>query len=477
MHGTVEGVDTLAGPLPAGARFLLRLGLYGGDSHINAVAAEPIAFSGDLTGAPLGSSFGLHPVSVDPNGNSTGMLAGSAAFRYDPAAQTVTVTVNATGLTPGQHAAHIHSGSCVDQGAPIYMLADLTADQNGNIVDQTRTITGVTSPPATGWYLNLHQGDSNSILVNGQPALSFRPLLCTNLPATATMRGTTPKQGSSMPSGMASSPSSQAPTSSPSSPSPSDPTISSRVVLGAQPVGTVRVGVDEGRVSVRVDVSGLTPGSVHTAQIVGAGSTRPIVRLQTVTADGSGQVHGTVEGVDTLAGPLPAGARFLLRLGLYGGDSHINAVAAEPIAFSGDLTGAPLGSSFGLHPVSVDPNGNSTGMLAGSAAFRYDPAAQTVTVTVNATGLTPGQHAAHIHSGSCVDQGAPIYMLADLTADQNGNIVDQTRTITGVTSPPATGWYLNLHQGDSNSILVNGQPALSFRPLLCTNLPTTGGAA
>ncbi|SOD75042.1 copper/zinc superoxide dismutase (SODC) [Jatrophihabitans sp. GAS493] len=228
---------------------------------------------------------------------------------------------------------------------------------------------------------------------------------------------------------------------------------------------------------VRVDVSGLTPGSVHTAQIVGSGSTAPIVRLDTLTADASGQVHGILDGLDTLAGPLPSGARFLLRLGRYGGDNNINAVAGEPIAFSGDLTAAPLGTSYRLHPVSVDPNGNSTGVLAGSATFSYVPAAGTVTVTVNATGLTPGQHAAHIHIGTCVDQGAPIYMLSDLTADQNGNVVNETRTITGVTSPPpAAGWYINIHQGGSNSILVNGKPALSFRPLLCTDLPTSGSA-
>jgi hypothetical protein len=48
---------------------------------------------------------------------------------------------------------------------------------------------------------------------------------------------------------------------------------------------------------------------------------------------------------------------------------------------------------------------------------------------------------------------------------------DQTRTVTGVTTPmPATGWYLNLHQGSSNNILSNGQPTIFFRPLLCANI-------
>jgi hypothetical protein len=40
-----------------------------------------------------------------------------------------------------------------------------------------------------------------------------------------------------------------------------------------------------------------------------------------------------------------------------------------------------------------------------------------------------------------------------------------------VTTPvPTTGWYLNLHQGDMNNILANGQPTLNFRPLLCADL-------
>ncbi len=49
--------------------------------------------------------------------------------------------------------------------------------------------------------------------------------------------------------------------------------------------------------------------------------------------------------------------------------------------------------------------------------------------------------------------------------------MDQTRTVTGVTGPvPSTGWYLNLHQGNSNTILSNGQPTIAFRPLLCANI-------
>ena len=61
-------------------------------------------------------------------------------------------------------------------------------------------------------------------------------------------------------------------------------------------------------------------------------------------------------------------------------------------------------------------------------------------------------------------------MMMDFQADDWGNVSNQTRVITGVTSLPAHGtWYLNLHLGNSNNIVANGAPALPFRPLLCAN--------
>ena len=89
-------------------------------------------------------------------------------------------------------------------------------------------------------------------------------------------------------------------------------------------------------------------------------------------------------------------------------------------------------------------------------------------MTLTASGLTPGAHAAHIHIGSCQSQGGVVYMLMDLTANAQGQIVDEVRTVPGVASPiPAGAWYLNVHQGDSNQILTNGQPTSLFRPLTC----------
>lgn len=107
----------------------------------------------------------------------------------------------------------------------------------------------------------------------------------------------------------------------------------------------------------------------------------------------------------------------------------------------------------------------------GWATVAYDPNARPLTVTLTASGLTPAAHAAHIHIGSCMSQGPVQYMLMDFTANSQGQIMHQVRTVTGVTTAvPASGWYLNLHQGNSNNILANGQPTLNFRSLLCADL-------
>jgi Cu/Zn superoxide dismutase len=241
--------------------------------------------------------------------------------------------------------------------------------------------------------------------------------------------------------------------------------------LSAMPTGSVTLGrTSAGTLFAHVIVTGLTPGSSHTAEIDTADGT-PAVRLGSFTADGTGASDTTLSSASQV-NQLPSDGRFVIRLGVYGGDGNENALAREPIAQTGQLPDRMDGGSrkYDLHAVDVDVNGNNQGRLTGDATVVYDPAAKTLSVTVDASGLTPGMHAAHIHQGTCQSQGSVLYMLMDYQADQNGKVVDETRTVSGVNQMPADGsWYLNLHLGDSNSILSNGAPALSFRPLLCAN--------
>ncbi len=62
-------------------------------------------------------------------------------------------------------------------------------------------------------------------------------------------------------------------------------------------------------------------------------------------------------------------------------------------------------------------------------------------------------------------------MLRDLVASRRGRITRAVRVFTHVAAaPPASGWYLNIHQGNSDDILRGGQPTIYFRPLICANI-------
>jgi hypothetical protein len=245
--------------------------------------------------------------------------------------------------------------------------------------------------------------------------------------------------------------------------------------LQPMPTGTVWIGRAHGHLQARVDMFGLTPGSSH--QVTIDGPLGHPVRFPALTANSVGQADVTLTSVSR-AGWLPPLSRFVIRLGDAGGDP----LAAEPIAETSALPVRPgPGSVFAFHAVTFGANGVSLGRPAGRTAITYNASAQTLTVSVTASGLNPGPHAAHIHLGSCQNQGAVKYMLADFIADGNGDIINQTRVVTGVTSIPGPGnWYLNLHQGGMNQILANGAPTLSFRPMLCTDITSfavTGGKA
>jgi hypothetical protein len=250
---------------------------------------------------------------------------------------------------------------------------------------------------------------------------------------------------------------------------------SGRLTLRPMPSGTVSLERNSnGTLTAHVDLTGLTPGSAHETAIDDtddpSSAVVHVLNFGTVTADATGQVHADITAQNAM-GYLPAGSAFTVRLGTYGNDYNRNAVAMEAIARSAPLPAHPSsGTPYDFHAISDSPDGGSNGQLTGAVNYTFDAAAHTLTLNVNATGLSQGAHAAHIHIGSCTAQGAVAYMIPDLQANARGDVINQTRVVTGVSALPAPGsWYLNIHQGDMNSILVNGAPALSFRPLLCAN--------
>jgi Cu/Zn superoxide dismutase len=232
--------------------------------------------------------------------------------------------------------------------------------------------------------------------------------------------------------------------------------------LQAMPQGTATFAWNaDGQLTVQVNASGLTPGSSHAVELTGPNGAA-ITQFTDLTVNGVGQAQATLTSTDTT--PVPVGSHLVILL-----DDQMGAIASVPIAQTPAIATGQM--SYQLQSVEVGPTGTSYGTPQGWATVAYNPQARTITVTLTASGLTPGAHAAHIHVGSCASQGPVQYMLMDFVASSQGRIINQTRTVTGVTNPvPATGWYLNLHQGNSNNILANGQPTADFRPLLCANI-------
>lgn len=245
---------------------------------------------------------------------------------------------------------------------------------------------------------------------------------------------------------------------------PSVTTASSdHLTLHSMPVGTVRFSrVSHGRLGLRVTMYGLTPGSSHYVDLV-LRSGQQVTRFTTLTANSGGSAYETLTSAYT--GLVPKGSQVIIRMG-----TTVTHSAALPIAETGRLGG--VWRTEELRSVEVGWNGVHWGTPQGRATVAYNARRKTLTVTVNASGITPGPHAAHIHLGSCENQGAVKYMLGDLEANRNGLVVNAIRVFRHVVSPiPARGWYFNIHQGNTGDIQdSSGQPTIYFRPLICANI-------
>lgn len=104
----------------------------------------------------------------DPGSTSKSMIAsatlthgpaGKADLTWDPSSHTLTVQPSMTGFAPNsRHPAHIHAGDCHNAGKVVYPLQDVVADAHG-VANITTTISSVMNEiPATGWYINVHNG-------------------------------------------------------------------------------------------------------------------------------------------------------------------------------------------------------------------------------------------------------------------------------------------------------------------------------
>jgi hypothetical protein len=155
----------------------------------------------------------------------------------------------------------------------VYPLQNVVADAHG-VGTSTTTIKNVTTLPATGWYINVHNGPGLS------PSDQFLPIVCNDL-SLSTISATS--------------------------------TSSLQVPLTAAPgssasesaSGTAQLTLSGNTLTVKLTLSGLAPNSAHAAHIH-AGSCEsqgPVVHpLQNVVADASGNadVTTTIQNVSSI---------------------------------------------------------------------------------------------------------------------------------------------------------------------------------
>lgn len=125
------------------------------------------------------------------------------------------------------------------------------------------------------------------------------------------------------------------------------------------------------------------------------------------------------------------------------------------------LSLAVLGACAPMGKSSKTVNLSSTGVLATNEASKVTGTAEitvlgdgTTKVTLMLSGMVAGsKHAAHIHTGSCVNQGGVAVPLPDVVAGADGAGSSEKVIQTG-TIPAAA--YVNVHQKGSDEGVGGG---------------------
>jgi hypothetical protein len=235
--------------------------------------------------------------------------------------------------------------------------------------------------------------------------------------------------------------------------------------LKHEPEGTANIGWDPTShgLTVKLSLVGLAPSSTHPAHIQSGSCVKKgavIYPLNNVLADARGV--GTSSTVINNVKTIPASGWFI---NVHNGPGLATADQALSIVCN-DLAFPNVSPTKMLSvqvPLNAAPGSGGSEMASGTA--RLALSGTTLTVRLTLSGLQPhSSHAAHIHAGSCLNQGgAVIYPLSNVVAGATGN-ASETTTVKNVKSIPASGWYVNVHYS------TNLTTQTGFQPITCGNV-------
>jgi hypothetical protein len=260
-----------------------------GGSNVNALKSRATAWAGALGGLALLFMLVACGAATPSSGaapNRTAVAAtfasvvfkhmptGTAQLIWTPQDHSLTVKVSMQGLVPGtSHPAHIHKGSCQHPGPVVYPLPMLRADEHGQ-ASITAVFKGESEGiPATGWYINVHNGPT------AVTAAQIQSISCGDI---------------SNPAG-----------SSPQSRQQVNVALGEDIAPNQAIKGQAQLRLEERTLTIHVSVSGLAPDSTHDFQLH-AGSCSSmgqlLYNLQPLKANARGEADAslTVKGIKAI---------------------------------------------------------------------------------------------------------------------------------------------------------------------------------
>ncbi len=221
-------------------------------------------------------------------------------------------------------------------------------------------------------------------------------------------------------------------------------TVGAVAILKHSPSGVVDLAwsPQNKELSVKLSLVGLVPKSIHPAHIhVGTCNSdgKVIYPLHEIVADEKGAATETTTIADVVNGIPSSG----WSINVHNGPALATSGQYLPIA-CGDVTNPHAVTSV-AQSVRVWLGNAFSPNQAVSGTVQMNNTEGKLEVIIIVTGLArKSVHAAHIHAGSCAQQGGVLYKLNPVVADASGKGVSKT-TLSGVAAIPPNGWYVNVH--------------------------------
>jgi Cu/Zn superoxide dismutase len=203
-------------------------------------------------------------------------------------------------------------------------------------------------------------------------------------------------------------------------------------VAGQTAKGVVELKQYPGALTVRLVVAHLTPGAFYAAHVHAGSCLTPGAAALTLP-----DIYANERGVARLVTTLPTAADANYLAGAFSVDVHAGPTAAGATAVisCGDI-------AVKAHKVYAKAWLKGAGNERGRAELVQK--GTDVSAWVKLSGLTPGAHAVHIHSGTCAAPGTAAVSLGDVTAGFDGTAVAKIAA-TSSTPVVGTGFSLDVH--------------------------------